>query len=544
MSTRLRVPPKKLAKIIRECRTAISQQNVKNQLVLKQFDPNRDNALFAPINEPVANSTYRRLWNLIPSYERSLVENGRAATREAFRGGRGAQAEEAVLDRIEYDETKLPFLCYHEVLKICLGRPWLAWAIDVTSELVVGLYLGFEQVSDVSIVSALRSACLPKAYLQTEFRIQEPYAVGGIPRLMVFDNPMSQHGRTVLGISTDLQNDYQFAPVRTGWFKPIVEGSFRTLNSGLLEHMPGFIMDGVSRVDYDPMQNACIGFNALLDLIWIWVVYGHARGEHKRIKDSRINVWNAHAAKIAPHYLTSQAEADMVFTVIRKGKPTSAIDHNGISFLDLDYYSDEVGVMRRQHGATGDVWVRINPSNLEYVLFSFNPQGPWARAWSKDPAYTHNLSLAQHEIIRKATKDLFGQVNMTRLLEGRAYLADAIAESLNQATTFTDIAQLCRIMGIGSDVITNRVRVDGTIPDRSPTTGALVSPTLSNTPAGLLPAPKQSSTPTPETEEAAPSSPPEPTPTPTPTSAQPTSQDDDDDDLPEFETKLMHNPRR
>lgn len=200
--------------------------------------------------------------------------------------------------------------------------------------------------------------------------------------------------------------------------------------------------------------------------------------------------------------------------------------------------------MRRQHGATGDVWVRIHPNNLEYILFSFNPYGQWARAWSKDPAYTHNLSLEQHEIIRKATKDLFGEVNMMRLLEGRAYLADAIAESLNQARTLTDVTQLCKIMGIGSDVITERVQVDGTIPNRPQPTGALVSPTLNNTHAGLLPAPKQSPAPTPETEEAAPSSPAEPTPSPTPTSVQPTSQDDDDDDLPEFETKLMHNPRR
>lgn len=482
------VKPLTPKEIENKCREKIAEKNKENRLALQTYHPGRDEKTLSPIPIPISPTTYRRYWDQIPAYDRSLVQKGRSATREAFRGGRGAPQEEFVFDRTEYDETKLPFWAIHEGLGICLGRPWLSWHIEAVSGLPTGFYLGFEQVSDLSLTSALRSACLPKGYLQTEFRLGEPYPVSGIPRMMVFDNPLSQHARTVRTISTDLNNDYQFAPIETGWFKSLVEGSFHILNLGLLREMPGFVMKGVKARDYDPTREACIGFRTLLELIWVWIVYVHARSEHPRFKESRIDVYKYHAAKHQPSLLLRQDDADRIFSVVRDGKLTYALDHNGIEFLDLRYYSEEVDIMRHQFGAKGRVWVRINPADLETIFFSFRPTGPWAKAWSVNPEYTHLLSLHQHNIIRSATKDHFGAASIAQLAEGRAILADRIRESVQEVTSALSMSRLARLMGIGSDVLTDRVLVDGSLRPENSSTREPVSPLKSATVPMVKPA--------------------------------------------------------
>ena len=82
----------------------------------------------------------------------------------------------------------------------------------------------------------------------------------------------SQHGRTVEDISLSAEFDFKFTPVRTPWFKPNVEGSFKILNQALLEDLPGFQPSpGTILEAYDPKGHGLIGFNALLFIIHKWL---------------------------------------------------------------------------------------------------------------------------------------------------------------------------------------------------------------------------------------------------------------------------------
>lgn len=299
-------------------------QRVRNEIKIQNAEIRRRNKYASlqsrprepMLRNPRSPSTYYEYWNKFDAEDRLMVQKGRSASREAFRGGRGTSRPTECLDRVEYDETKLRFFCYDEYLGIALGRPWLSWYFDVATELIIGIYLGFEQVSDLAIMSALKSACLPKTFLSEEYTGVGEYPVYGIGRELIFDNPFSQHGNTILAVTDDLRNSHKFAPSRVSWFKPYVESSFHTLNSEFLYALPGFVMNGVRTKDYDPTKHGCIGFRALLLLIWKWIADVHAIGRHSKLQVPRIDVWKDSASRTPPALLTSKVELDVLFTVI------------------------------------------------------------------------------------------------------------------------------------------------------------------------------------------------------------------------------------
>src|SRR3546814_1235701 len=67
------------------------------------------------------------------------------------------------LDRVEIDHTPLDvFARSDEPLCDYVGRPWLTMAIDVCTRCVLGIYIGFEPPSILSVVLCLTHAVLLK----------------------------------------------------------------------------------------------------------------------------------------------------------------------------------------------------------------------------------------------------------------------------------------------------------------------------------------------------------------------------------------------
>lgn len=412
---------------------------------------------------PSSKSTYWHYWELFPAEERSLVLQGRRATREAFRGGRGAPRPKEVLDRVEYDECHLPFMVYDEGLAIALGRPWLSWFVDVVSELPIGLYLGFEQSSDLAICSALRSACTPKAFLATEYRISQIYPVFGIPRTFVLDNALSQHGATVAAMTYDLRNSHRFAPIETGWFKGAVENSFNVIANSFLSLLPGFVLPGVKDRNYDPQKHGCIGFRALLELIWKWVVDLYAIDKRGSTGSRRIDIWQESTNRIAPDWFGDLGDADVIFNVVRPGKVFNTLDHRGVVFESLRYHSEELQCLRSHFGANIKVRIRINPADLEYVLVQFRSNTPWVRARALDWRYARGRSLRQHLLCKKEAKARFNEDSIGALELAQFELAARIQEAILIAQSISFNSFVAKTWGLGSNHITNALDERGSL---------------------------------------------------------------------------------
>jgi hypothetical protein len=303
------------------------------QSVLKALDAERLKRPSEELRFP-AESTLRKYWKEVPAYTRAIAMWGPTTARSMFRRPPSDHEEPlAPLSLCQFDETRLPLFVVDEIFLIPIGRPWLAWIVDVFTGGIIGFYLGFEPPSDLVISSTLRHACLFKTYMRTEYPdITAEYLMAGVPRFLTFDNSKQAHGASIAVIcgNLDILRDYQ-AP-RMPWLKAYVEGTFEVANRTVLSEMPGFVLssDLVDRNDYNPQDNACIGFRQLLWLIHRWIVeVYHVLPPATGCKIPPNVRWQQGIKIIEPGYIARSEDLDVLFGIVREGR---LLDQRGVSY--------------------------------------------------------------------------------------------------------------------------------------------------------------------------------------------------------------------
>ena len=421
-----------------------------------------------------SRSTLHRIWREFPAEERMIAQNGRISAAHAFRGGSGVTPPEACLELVEFDETRLPYYFFDEFSGVPLGRAWLSWYIDVYSHAPVGFYLGFEPPGDLGMMSALRHACLPKAYVATEYpNIKGRYAPAGVPLTVTFDNGLAQWGRTAQEIGLDLNITIQFARPRTPWFKSRVEGMFRLLNEKLLQEMPGFVLRrDTDRKDYDPTKEGCIGLRHFLYIFHVWLVDVYMQNPQGLLRRTPAELWEEGTSVWPPRLVPRAHDLDVVFGVKRKGR----LDHRGVVFEGLRYHSPELHALRKQYGERLDVEVKIDPSDLSRVHARIDRKSPWVRATASN-SYVDNLSLHRHQLNLRNARERFGDASLNSLRQAEAILRETIATALPAAESIRTNQQIARALGIGTQNIFSALNHDGELGElRGPYAGERLNP--------------------------------------------------------------------
>ncbi|HEY4028730.1 MAG TPA: hypothetical protein VGM25_00170 [Caulobacteraceae bacterium] len=343
---------------------------------LIDLENKRRSAARVPTLPKASLSTIRRYWSSYPAFERAIAEKGATNARALFRGSSVQRPFEACLDLVEYDETRLPYLFFDELTGVPLGRAWLNWYYDVYSAVPIGFYVGFEPPSDLTMASALRHACLPKRYVADVYpTIKNDYVGCGVPRRVTYDNGLSQWSQNAERMGFDLDMVIQFATVRTPWFKPRVEGAFKRLNQLLLKEMSGFVLSkDLGRFDYDPVKHGCIGFRHFMYIFHVWlmdVYLQRPQGPFKRTPSER---WAEGTRVYKPDFVSRADDLKVLFGVRREG---ARLDHRGVVFQHLRYYSEELHDLRRRlgdkpvippHFSSEGLWRRSDVQQLDDVL--------------------------------------------------------------------------------------------------------------------------------------------------------------------------------
>lgn len=421
-----------------------------------------------------SRSTLHRIWREFPAEERMVAQHGRIAATHAYRGGPGVDRPEACLELVEFDETRLPYYFFDEFSGVPLGRAWLSWYIDVYSHAPVGFYVGFEPPGDLGMMSALRHACLPKAYIATEYpNIKGRYVPAGVPLTVTFDNGLAQWGHTAQEIGLDLNITIQFARPRTPWFKSRVEGMFRLLNEKLLQEMPGFVLRrDTDRKDYDPTKQGCIGLRHFLYIFHVWLVDVYMQSPQGLLRRTPAELWDEGTSIWPPRFIPRAHDLDVVFGVKRKGR----LDHRGVVFEGLRYHSPELHALRKLHGDRLDVEVKIDPSDLTRVHARIDRKSPWIRAAASN-SYVDNLSLHRHQLNLRNAREKFGDTSLTSLMQAEAILRETIATALPAAESIRTNQQMARALGIGTQNIFSAQNHDGELGDlRGPYLGGRANP--------------------------------------------------------------------
>lgn len=442
----------------------VTQAKLKSDIACRVAEENkiaRIGGAADPLIKAPSKATLQRIWNEFPAEDRVIAEQGRITARHLFRGGPGVQRPDACLDLVEYDETRLPFFFYDELLGVPLGRAWLSWYIDTYSYAPIGFYVGFEPPSDLTITSALRHACLPKAYIAQEYpRIKGRYEPAGVPRRVTFDNGLCQWGKTIETVGLDLNMTIQFARPRTPWFKPRVEGSFKLLNTKLLQEMPGFVLGkGIDRKDYDPVKQGCIGIRHFLYIFHVWLVDIYLQQPQGMFGRTPASLWEEGTRHSPPDFLPRRHDLDLLFGILRDGR----LDHRGVVFENLRYHSPELHALRRRSGGKLDVQVKVDPSDLGALHVRLDRSSGWIRAEAVDQIYAQGLSLHRHKLNLRNAREKFDDTSAEGLRRAQAFMHELIAEALPAAMSIRTNSLIARTLGIGTQHIFNKLDHDGAL---------------------------------------------------------------------------------
>lgn len=411
--------------------------------------------------EVPSKTTLYKMWNALPAFDRDVAKYGEAEARQRYRSVKGHDRPEAAMDIGEYDETELPFFFWDEQARCPLGRAWLSWLIDVFSHSILGFYIGFEPVSDLMMNSAFRHCCLPKTYVPQLYRdtIRGRMDQYGLFRKIRVDNSKPAWGRTAeeLALQTDI--DWEMAPVRQPYLKPHVEGMFKRLNAELLRLVPGFVLPGFERSDYDPAKQGCIGFHAFLHIFHKWVIDVYHNQRQEALGASPNEKFAEGTRIVSPGLLDSARNLRTIFGIVRDG----TLDHRGLLFKGIRYISPELHKIRLRHGHKLSVKVKIDPGDLGSI-HAFDPKNKeWVEAMAVPDADAKGLSLHMHEIICGWARERYNSTDDGLRRTARRELSDLITSYVMDPGSVKGMSLVARAAGIGTHNIFDTRGHDGHI---------------------------------------------------------------------------------
>ena len=258
-----------------------------------------------------------------------------------------------------------------------------------------------------------------------------------------------------------LTSKQSFSPVRTPWFKRLVEAMFDVLNGLLLEALPGFVLsDRIDRVDYDPAKNGCIGFRHFLYILHVWLCDHYLATPIRSIGASPRELYRAAISNCPPDLLDSIEEADLVFAIVREAR---RLDQNSISYEGMRYRSPDLQALRMSRGDVLKVTVKVNPTDLSYVYVLDRSNHTWIRAavapeWEQ---YTQGLSLHMHKLLWPQARHRYETVGPEQLIEARVDMSKLINRALLEAQSLKANRLIARAMGIGTQNIFGNLSPSG-----------------------------------------------------------------------------------
>ena len=420
-------------------------------------------------------------WKTQPAVLRDTVKLGPAEARKRYRTIKGHDHAQLALDRVEYDETKLPFFFFDEALGIPLGRATLSWFLDTASQSVLGWYNGFEGAGDLAMTSAARHMCTPKAYVNEEYSfLKNVYIQHGIPRCIGIDNSKTAWARTADVLCQVVDTDWDWCPSRTPYFKPIVELMFAKLNEQLLQHLPGFVLPktGIYGDDYDPAANAVLGIRHFQMIFTAWLVDFYHPRRQKRLGASPNEVFARGIAQVPAGLMDRASDLRLAFAIVRDGR-LNRVDHKGVLYEGLHFRGEALQLLRMELGSALKLRIKVDPSDLRSI-YVWHPS---AKAWIEVAAvrldYAKGRTLHQHLIIRKHEREKYG-TDGERLLEAERDLASLIATVVGDAQSIRRNTLVARYLGIGTDAIFRNLDHDGRLHQLTgPFTGQKLNPMAS-----------------------------------------------------------------
>jgi putative transposase len=233
------------SRLLGETQETIIATTIEDTYLIKQRPRPKDVATevsrrcrLAGVLEPHENTVRKRIAEINPALQlrrrgkKEEARNRYNAIQGNFPGG------EHPLDVVQIDHTPADVILVDEVHRLPIGRPWLTLAIDVSSRMVVGIYLSFEQPGAASVGLCLANAICPKREFLAERSISGEWPAWGLMRVVHADNAKEFRGNVLKRACDDYDIDLQWRPVLLPHFGGHIERLMGTF-ANEIRKLPG-----------------------------------------------------------------------------------------------------------------------------------------------------------------------------------------------------------------------------------------------------------------------------------------------------------------
>lgn len=400
-------------------------QEVWEKLDARITDKNRFRDSDDQLPIPHKSSLYNVI-NKLDEYEKDTARYGKRFADQKHRCNKQGPRPTRPLERVEIDHTTLDLFVVDEETKLPVGRPILTVAIDRFSRMILGMNVGFDPPSYMSVMLCLHHAILPKTYLKTAFpELENDWNSYGIPEVIVVDNGPEFYSEDLEYACLQMGTTVLYSPVRQPRYKAGVERFFGTQNTRLLHQQPGTSFSSiVARQDYDPKKHAIITFNALLEMLHVWIVDVYQQSEHRGIKDIPAHVWKEGVKRFPPALPRRREE----LRILLGHTCRRVVGPSGIELFTLYYNSDDLLSLRRnQRGRKAAATIKYDPRDLSVIYVYDEQKDQYLSIPAMDEEYTKGLSLWQHEVIKNyALQNLKGRLNIAALRRAKKKIQEIV----------------------------------------------------------------------------------------------------------------------
>jgi putative transposase len=388
-------------------------------------------AIPVPREAALARAIGRRIAQMDP-WEVDRERWGRRIADMRHAPKKPQQMATRILQRVEIDHTPLKVVVGTEAGPI--GQPWLTILIDYYSRLVVGFCLGFEPPSYAVLMEGLRHAILPKTYLAQRYpKVQRAWPCCGLPEKLVCDRGPDLTSQDLEDAAFQLGIELDFNPPRTPHFKGTVESFFDGLNDQLSTSLPGrTFRNWADRADYKPDDGPLLSYEALLEIIHIYLVDVYSIAKHPTAEVTRLEMWQESAAVHSP-MLPAAADDLLVLLAKHADRTLSA---RGIELGGMFYTSDDLMALRAEmaaHNVDVDrLSIRYNPWDLGEVWVLNPVDNRYLKATAVDPAMK-GMTAYQWRVLKRAIRQRFdGPEHLQNLSQGRNAIRDVVEEAIRK----------------------------------------------------------------------------------------------------------------
>jgi len=388
-------------------------------------------AIPVPRETALARAIARRIAQMDP-WEVDRQRWGRRIADMRHAPKRPQQLATRILQRVEIDHSPLKVVVGTESGPI--GQPWLTILIDYYSRLVVGFCLGFEPPSYAVIMEAMRHAILPKTYVAQRYpKVQGGWPCCGLPEKLVCDRGSDLTSRDLEDAAFQLGIELDFNPPRTPHFKGTVESFFDGLNDQLSASLPGrTFRNWADRADYKPDDGPLLSYEALLEIVHIYLVDVYAIAKHPASETTRLEMWRESAAVHSPML---PAVTDDLLVLLAK-HADRIVSARGIELGGMFYISDDLMALRSEmaaHNVSVDrLSVRYNPWDLGEVWVLNPVDNRYLKAMAVDPAMK-GMTAYQWRVLKRAIRERFdGPEHLQSLSAGRNAIRAVVEEAVRK----------------------------------------------------------------------------------------------------------------